>query len=77
MEEYELDELYETGEIEKCIFELKQLQKRFEEVHVKSKRVLDDNEHDGSKENYENDVKRMTDRIKGVRREDKGRKTRR
>ena len=69
MEEYELDELYGTEEFEKCIFEVKQLKKRFEQVHVKLKRVLEDNEHDRLYENYENDVKRMTDWIKGARRE--------
>ena len=77
MEEYELDDLYGVEDIEKCILELKQSKKRFEEVHVKLKRVLEDAEHDILYENYDDDVRRMTDWVKDARKEISKRKKRR
>ena len=39
--EYELDQLYEVDDIKECINELKNLVKRFENVHVDLKRELE------------------------------------
>ena len=51
IEENELDEL-EIGE-EVCVFEIKQLKRTFENIHVDLERVLEDNVHDTM---YENEI---------------------
>ena len=68
LEEYELDDLYGIEDIEKCISELKQLKKRFEQLHVKLRRVLEE-EHEELYKDYDYDVKKIGDRIKEARRE--------
>ena len=73
LEEYELDDLYGTEDIEKCILELKDLKKRFQGVHIKLKRVLG-NEYKALYESYDNDVKKIVEWIKEARREISNRK---
>ena len=68
LEEYELEDLYGIEDIEKCISELKQLKKRFEEVHVKLRRILGE-EHERLYQDYDNDVKKIIDWIKEARKE--------
>ena len=57
LEEDELDDLYGIEDIEKCISELKQLKKRFEQLQVKLRRVLGE-EHEESYKDYDDDVKK-------------------
>ena len=52
LEEYDLEDLYSIEDIEKCIEEFKQLKKRFEEVHVKLRRILGE-EHERSYKDYD------------------------
>ena len=69
MEEYDLNDLYRIDDIEKSIIELKQLKKRFVDIHVKLKIVLGINEHARIYENYNHDVRKMADQVKEARRE--------
>ena len=66
LEEYELDDLYGTDNIEKCILELKDIKRKFESVHVKLRRILDD-EYNELYGNYDGDVRKMLKWIKDAR----------
>ena len=66
LEEYELKHLYGIEDIEKYIHELKQLKKKFEQVHVKLRRVLEE-EHEELYKDYDYDVKKIGDWIKEAR----------
>ena len=67
-QEYNLEEIYDVEDIEKCILELKALKKKYEGVHVKLRRVLDE-EYDESYKDYDSVVKKMVEWIKEARKE--------
>ena len=75
LEEYELKHLYGIEDIETCIHELKQLKKKFEQVHVKLRRVLEE-EHEELYKDYDYDVKKIGDWIKEARIEIRGKEKR-
>ena len=65
--EYDLDEIEYVDDIKESITELKILRKRFEDIHVEMKRAMGEKKHKETYENYEEDVKRMTEWVRMAR----------
>ena len=68
-DEYDLEELFDIDDIKESIDELKNLVKKFENIHVEIRTTLGEEEHNEIYPNYENDVKTMTEWIKTARKE--------
>ena len=68
-DEYDLEELFDIDDIKESIDELKNVVKKFENIHVEIRTTLGEEEHNEIYPNYENDVKTMTEWIKTARKE--------
>ena len=68
-DEYNLEELFDVDDIKESIDELKNLVKKFENIHVELRTTLEEEEYNEIYPNYKNDVKRMTEWIKTARKE--------
>ena len=72
-DEYELDTLFDIGDIELGITELKKLIESYEEIHIELKRELD-NEYENTYTDFEDKVKLMTTWVKNAKLEIKKKK---